>query len=62
MKKTVEHTHVSKGYSVWADAELLAHVQAQHDLTDKPYLLNESNRTLLVQQHEQAHHGDPIQV
>ncbi len=57
--KTVDHTHTDHD-GVWTDEALVNHVTNQHDLGDQPYLTNESNITLLITAHEQAHNHDPI--
>lgn len=54
--KLLDHEH---NQTTWTDGELLAHVRAKHQ--EAPvWLLNESNRELLVREHQKAHAADPI--
>ena len=56
---TVAHTHTDHD-GVWTDDEIIAHVKDQHDLNGQVWLTNSSNLTVLITEHEQGHHGDPI--
>jgi hypothetical protein len=55
--KKDEHTHGQFG---GRDEDLRRHVREQHDIEGQPHLLNDANTLVLIQEHQKAHHADPI--